>query len=216
MVAAQPSHRQVADEARDHRRHGRRALLHDAAGRHRVRLGTDPRMGSAASPRDRLADHARVGLSSPISPKASEVEIRFTPEPGGGTRVDLDHRHFERMGHGRDDAHGRERTGGWSGLLELFKARTTKCGSDAFADERGAGHQALHSHGGPKVRRYIASDAASASGSGCGVFSAGSRNAADLLAQLVLDAIDRAARVERRGSGTRRPSTRTRAAACCW
>jgi uncharacterized protein YndB with AHSA1/START domain len=56
--------------------------------------------------------------------KSSEVEVRFTPEPGGGTRVDLDHRHFERMGPGGDMV----RTsvggpGGWGSLMEMFKAR---------------------------------------------------------------------------------------------
>jgi uncharacterized protein YndB with AHSA1/START domain len=56
--------------------------------------------------------------------KASEVEVRFTPEPGGRTRVDLDHRHFERMGPGGETMRtGVSGPGGWSGLMELFKAR---------------------------------------------------------------------------------------------
>jgi uncharacterized protein YndB with AHSA1/START domain len=52
----------------------------------------------------------------------TEVEVRFTPE-GSGTRVDLEHRHLERLG---DTAEGfREAIdapGGWSGLLELYAA----------------------------------------------------------------------------------------------
>jgi uncharacterized protein YndB with AHSA1/START domain len=53
--------------------------------------------------------------------KSSEVEIRFTPQPGGGTRVDLDHRHFERMGPGGDTMRtGVSGDGGWSGLLKAF------------------------------------------------------------------------------------------------
>jgi uncharacterized protein YndB with AHSA1/START domain len=56
--------------------------------------------------------------------KASEVEIRFTPEPGGRTRVDLEHRHFERMGPGGDAMRtGVGGEGGWSGLLAMFAKR---------------------------------------------------------------------------------------------
>jgi uncharacterized protein YndB with AHSA1/START domain len=52
---------------------------------------------------------------------ASEVEVTFTPEPGGLTRVDLEHRHFER--HGASAAQvqsGVDSPNGWSGLLQLF------------------------------------------------------------------------------------------------
>ncbi|MGH9140078.1 MAG: SRPBCC family protein [Vicinamibacterales bacterium] len=56
--------------------------------------------------------------------KSSEVEIRFTPQPDGGTRVDLEHRHFERMGPAGDTMRvGVSGPGGWPALLELFKAR---------------------------------------------------------------------------------------------
>jgi len=53
--------------------------------------------------------------------KASEVEIRFTPVGDGQTRVDLEHRHFERMGPGgasmRTAVDGQM---GWGELLTLF------------------------------------------------------------------------------------------------
>ena len=59
--------------------------------------------------------------------KSSEVEIRFTAQPGGGTRVDLEHRHFERMGPEGDTMRvGVGGPGGWPGLLELFKAQAEK------------------------------------------------------------------------------------------
>jgi uncharacterized protein YndB with AHSA1/START domain len=59
--------------------------------------------------------------------KSSEVEVRFTPLPDGTTRVDLEHRNFERLGEGwqkmRDGVSG---TGGWNGLLQLFAAQAEK------------------------------------------------------------------------------------------
>ncbi len=54
--------------------------------------------------------------------KSSEVDIRFTPVDGG-TRVDLEHRHFERHGEGgpsMKDAVSSE--GGWGTLLDLYAA----------------------------------------------------------------------------------------------
>jgi len=53
--------------------------------------------------------------------KASEVEVRFTAEAGGLTRVDLEHRHLER--HGKDFEKvrvGVAGPGGWSGLMQMF------------------------------------------------------------------------------------------------
>ena len=56
--------------------------------------------------------------------RSSEVEIRFTPDAGGGTRVDVEHRHFERMGPGGETMRmGVGAPGGWGTLLEQFKAR---------------------------------------------------------------------------------------------
>lgn len=56
--------------------------------------------------------------------KSSEVEVRFTAEPDGSTRVDLEHRHFERMGAGanamRTTVDGQM---GWGELLDLYAAR---------------------------------------------------------------------------------------------
>jgi uncharacterized protein YndB with AHSA1/START domain len=60
--------------------------------------------------------------------KASEVEVRFTRQPDGTTRVDLEHRNFERMGESGmnmrmvvDSA-----PGGWGGLLQLYAAYVQK------------------------------------------------------------------------------------------
>jgi uncharacterized protein YndB with AHSA1/START domain/uncharacterized damage-inducible protein DinB len=52
---------------------------------------------------------------------ASEVEVLFTPETGGTTRVDLEHRHFERHGGEFDNMRtGVGGPGGWGGLLQMF------------------------------------------------------------------------------------------------
>jgi uncharacterized protein YndB with AHSA1/START domain len=56
--------------------------------------------------------------------KASEVDIRFTPVAGGKTRVDLEHRNFERMTAGGEAMRaGVGAEGGWGTLLKLFSDR---------------------------------------------------------------------------------------------
>jgi len=65
--------------------------------------------------------YANVGGYEPDLAKASEVDVRFTAAPGGRTRVDLEHRHFER--HGAGGASMRtavDSSGGWGSLLEMF------------------------------------------------------------------------------------------------
>ena len=52
---------------------------------------------------------------------SSEVEVRFTAEADGRTRVDLEHRHFGRMGaSGAAMRAGVDTPQGWNGLLSLF------------------------------------------------------------------------------------------------
>ena len=56
--------------------------------------------------------------------KSSEVEVRFTPEADGSTRVDLEHRHFHRHGTGADAIRTSvDSPNGWTGLLQLFATR---------------------------------------------------------------------------------------------
>jgi len=91
-----------------------------------MRLGPRAGLGAAAALR-----HAwQIKPTWEYEPdlvKSSEVEIRFTPEPDGSTRIDLEHRNFQRHGAGGDairTAVGGE--GGWGGLLELFAAQVEK------------------------------------------------------------------------------------------
>ncbi len=56
--------------------------------------------------------------------QSSEVEIRFTPTPDGGTQVDLEHRHLERHGAGGPSMRASvDSEGGWGGLVKLYAAR---------------------------------------------------------------------------------------------
>ena len=51
----------------------------------------------------------------------SEVEVQFIPD-GDATRVELEHRKFERLGAEGGEKMRKDVDGGWPGLLELFKA----------------------------------------------------------------------------------------------
>jgi len=59
--------------------------------------------------------------------KSSEVEVSFTPEADGQTRVDLEHRYFERHGEAAEMARAaHDSPMGWNGLLGMFAARAEK------------------------------------------------------------------------------------------
>jgi uncharacterized protein YndB with AHSA1/START domain len=55
----------------------------------------------------------------------SEVEVRFAAETGGRTRVELEHRNFERMG-AAGETMRKEVDGGWPAVLDLFAAEAAK------------------------------------------------------------------------------------------
>ena len=57
---------------------------------------------------------------------ASEVEVRFVPEGDGRTRVEVEHRDFERLGGQGGEKMRKDVDGGWPGLLELFAAEAAK------------------------------------------------------------------------------------------
>jgi uncharacterized protein YndB with AHSA1/START domain len=55
---------------------------------------------------------------------SSEVEVRFTAQADGSTRVDLAHRYFERHGAGVEGMRAAiDSPGGWSGMLASFAAQ---------------------------------------------------------------------------------------------
>jgi len=57
----------------------------------------------------------------PDTTVSSEVEVRFIPD-GDATRVELEHRKFERLGAEGGEKMRKDVDGGWPGLLELFKS----------------------------------------------------------------------------------------------
>lgn len=50
----------------------------------------------------------------------SEVDVRFIPEGANTTRVELEHRNFERMGAGPGNIMRESVDKGWPGLLQLY------------------------------------------------------------------------------------------------
>jgi len=64
--------------------------------------------------------------------KSSEVEVIFTPVGKDSTRVDLEHRHFERLGAGGPVMRAAVgKPDGWGGLLQLFAERVSSLASGA-------------------------------------------------------------------------------------
>lgn len=62
----------------------------------------------------------------PDAAHGSEVEIRFVAEGPNSTRVELEHRHFERHGSGAEAVHGGvDSPLGWTHCLELFAKAVT-------------------------------------------------------------------------------------------
>jgi uncharacterized protein YndB with AHSA1/START domain len=55
---------------------------------------------------------------------ATEVEIRFLPRGKGATRVEIEHRGWERLGRAGEDRRRRNR-GGWEGVLPHYRAAVT-------------------------------------------------------------------------------------------
>ena len=59
--------------------------------------------------------------------KSSEVEVRFTPAADGSTRVDLEHRHFERHGAGAGAMRAAvDAPNGWTTIMQLFVTAAEK------------------------------------------------------------------------------------------
>jgi hypothetical protein len=64
--------------------------------------------------------------------RSSEVEVRFTPAGEGMTRVDLEHRHFERHGDGGATVRTAvDSEGGWGALLEMYAGRAASTAASA-------------------------------------------------------------------------------------
>ena len=51
---------------------------------------------------------------------ASEVDVRFVADAEGSTRVELEHRDFERMGAAEGETMRKAVDNGWVGMLDLF------------------------------------------------------------------------------------------------
>jgi hypothetical protein len=60
---------------------------------------------------------------------ASEVEVRFVREGENRTRVEVEHRDFERMGAEAGETMRNAVNNGWPGVLELFNEAIARLGS---------------------------------------------------------------------------------------
>jgi hypothetical protein len=69
---------------------------------------------------------------------ASEVEVRFLADMPGRTRVELEHRNFERMGGAAGETMRNSVDGGWPKILEHF-ANAVSTGTDTQAESATTG-----------------------------------------------------------------------------
>lgn len=58
----------------------------------------------------------------------SEIEVRFTAEAGGRTRVEVEHRNFGRLGAAAGEKMRKDVDGGWPALLDLFAREASQEG----------------------------------------------------------------------------------------
>ena len=58
----------------------------------------------------------------------SEIEVQFAAETEGRTRVELEHRNFERLGAQGGEKMRKDVDGGWPGLLEVFAKEAAREG----------------------------------------------------------------------------------------
>jgi uncharacterized protein YndB with AHSA1/START domain len=77
---------------------------------------------------------------------ASEVEVRFVADTAGRTRVELEHRNFERMGIAEGETMRNSVDGGWPSILDLFaNAASSTASANGGVSNRAASSGAVSS-----------------------------------------------------------------------
>jgi uncharacterized protein YndB with AHSA1/START domain len=92
----------------------------------------------AWEPPSRLVLAWQIGAEYRFDPNlVTEVEVRFSPEGDGATRVDFEHRHLERLGERAAALREQfESPNGWGFLLDLFAKAAEARPTDRFAQRR--------------------------------------------------------------------------------
>lgn len=98
--------------------------------------GTDVVVGHVRvwQPAERLVVSWEISADWKPDPRpalTSEVEVRFIAAAGGRTRVELEHRNFERMEAAGGEKMRKDVDGGWPTLLELFAQEAAKEGRNS-------------------------------------------------------------------------------------